>query len=307
MTRLRMLLVVVPMTVVLAGCSSGAGSDSEAGGSSDGAADAGSGEAAGFAEAPTESLQDGKSVAERSTPARSAALESALEQRAVVSTGTVSLRADDVAATRREVQRIIDGRRGLVTEEDTETDEDGAVAYTRLVVRVPSSAFDETMEELETSGELRSSQRASEDVTTQVIDTEVRVRAQRKSLARVEQLLGEAETLKDVIWIESQLTQRQAELDSLESRQAWLADQTSLSTVTVDIERATVEKKERDEAGGFLGGLDSGWSALTATAAVLATVVGALLPFAVVGAILGAPVWLLARRSVRRRRTTPAA
>ena len=246
MTRLRRLFAVVPLVVLLAGCSSGSGSD--AGGGSDSAASAGSGEAADTAEvpaeAPAESLQDGAGLAERSSStASNTALEGALEQRAVISTGTVSLLADDVAATRREVQRIIDGRRGLVTEEDTDTDEDGVVAYTRLVVRVPSPDFDETLEALEQSAELRSSKRASEDVTTQVIDTEVRVRAQRKSLARVEQLLGEADTLKDVIWIESQLTQRQAELDSLESRQAYLADQTTLSTITVDIERTPAEKK----------------------------------------------------------------
>lgn len=303
MTRLRSLFAAVPLVVLLAGCSSGSGSD--AGGGSEAA---GSGDAADTAEAPAESFQDGAGVADRSPTASKKAVEGALEQRAVISTATVSLLADDVAVTRRDVQRIIDGRRGLVTEEDTDTDEDGVVAYTRLVVRVPSSVFDETLEALEQSAELRSSQRASEDVTTQVIDTEVRVRAQRKSLARVEQLLGEADTLKDVIWIESQLTQRQAELDSLESRQAYLADQTSLSTITVDIERTPEEKEERsDEAGGFLGGLESGWSALSASAAALATVVGALLPFAVVGAVLGAPVWLLVRRSARRRRTTSAA
>ena len=84
-------------------------------------------------------------------------------------------------------------------------------------------------------GVLRSSNRGSEDVTTQVIDTGVRVRAQEASLKRVELLLAEASDLKDVIWIESQLTSRQAELDSLKSQQSWLTDQTSLSTITVDI------------------------------------------------------------------------
>ena len=68
-----------------------------------------------------------------------------------------------------------------------------------------------------------------------MIDTGVRVRAQEASLKRVELLLAEAKSLKDIIWIESQLTNRQAELDSLKSQQTWLKDQTSLSTITVDI------------------------------------------------------------------------
>ena len=150
----------------------------------------------------------------------------------------------------------------------------------------------------------RSSNRGSEDVTTQVIDNDVRVRAQEASLKRVETLLARADSLKDIIWIESQLTQRQGELDSLKSQQAWLTDQTSLSTITVDITaKAAQPKDEESDEAGFLAGLKGGWSALAGTATLIATVAGALLPFAVVALLLGAPAWLLLRRARSRRRT----
>ena len=102
-----------------------------------------------------------------------------------------------------------------------------------------------------------------------MIDTDVRVRAQEGSLRRVEQLLARARSLKDIVWIESQLTQRQAELDSLKSQQAWLSDQTSDSTITIDIERKhapKVEEEEKDEPAGFLVGLKGGMKALGAFA-----------------------------------------
>ena len=44
--------------------------------------------------------------------------------------------------------------------------------------------------------------------------------------------------------------------------------------------------------------------ALGAVAVGLATITGALLPFAVVLLVLGLPAWLVVRRSVRRRRTS---
>jgi hypothetical protein len=228
-------------------------------------------------------------------------------ERKLIASGTVSLESGSVAETRREVQRVVDAQGGDITEESTESDERGATSYVRLVVRVDSAKFSATMEALEGVATLRQSSRGSEDVSTQVIDTGVRVRAQEASLKRVERLLAEARTLKDIIWIESQLTTRQAELDSLKSQATWLDDQTSQATITVDISRAAgkADEPEDDEPAGFLAGLRGGMKALGASFATVATIAGALLPFAVVLGVVGLPVWLLVRR--RRTAAQPAA
>jgi hypothetical protein len=230
-------------------------------------------------------------------------------QRSVISNGTVSLAGKDVGTTRQDVQRVVDAQGGEITDETTETDSDGDTAYVRMVVRVPSRKFGETMSALEQVGVLRSSSRGSEDVTTQVIDTGARVRAQEASLRRVELLLADASDLKDVIWIESQLTSRQAELDSLKSQQSWLADQTSLSTITVDISAHQVveDEPEEERPAGFLAGLDGGSKAMGTLFTVVTTAVGALLPFAALAAVLGLPVWLVVRRRRSAAPQTPAA
>jgi len=227
----------------------------------------------------------------------------AATERSIISKGVVALLDDDVAKARFDVQKIVDVHDGEIAEEKTQTDDDGAVSQSRLVVRVPVSDFDATMEELENVGELESSSRNSEDVTTTVIDNEVRIRAQTESLKRVEILLARAQTIRDIVNIESQLTRRQAELDSLKSQQSYLADQTSMSTITVFLEfkPEPVEKKkavEKEEAAtGFLAGLGSGWDALKSFMTGAATVIGALLPFAVLFLLLGVPTWWLLRNS----------
>ena len=83
--------------------------------------------------------------------------------------------------------------------------------------------------------------------------------------------------------IESELAQRQAELDSLAQQQAYLKDQTSMATVKVNIERLPDPKAAvaKDDDSGFLAGLAAGWDGLKTTVVAVATVVGALLPFAV--------------------------
>ena len=304
------LLTAITMTALLAACSTGngasdAGAGTEAADSSQGSP---SGESGGSGDggdtgSAAESPASARELGDQATTRGPATPEL---ERSVISSGTISLTSKDVAETRREVQRVVDAQGGEITEETTDTDADGDTSYSRLVVRVPSSKFGTAMVALEDAGVLRSSSRGSDDVTTEVIDTGVRVRAQEASLKRVELLLAEARGLKDIIWIESQLTTRQAELDSLKSQQSWLADQTSMSTITVDIstqpEVVEDEPDDRDEPAGFLAGLKGGTKALGAVLAAVTTIIGALLPFAVVGLVLGLPVWLV----VRRRRTAPA-
>ena len=305
------LLTAITMTALLAACSTGngasdAGAGTEAADSSQGSP---SGESGGSGDggdtgSAAESPASARELGDQATTSREPTTPEL--ERSVISSGTISLTSKDVAETRREVQRVVDAQGGEITEETTDTDADGDTSYSRLVVRVPSSKFGTAMVALEDAGVLRSSSRGSDDVTTEVIDTGVRVRAQEASLKRVELLLAEARGLKDIIWIESQLTTRQAELDSLKSQQSWLADQTSMSTITVDIstqpEVVEDEPDDRDEPAGFLAGLKGGTKALGAVLAAVTTIIGALLPFVVVGLVLGFPVWLL----VRRRRPAPA-
>ncbi len=223
-------------------------------------------------------------------------------ERSVISHGTISLTGKDVDALRREVQRVVDSHQGSIADEETDSDEKGRSEYVRLVVRVPAKNFADTMKALEETGTVRAVARKSEDVTTQVIDTDVRVRAQQASLKRVEQLLARASTLKDIVWLESQLTDRRAELDSLRSQQLWLKDQTSLSTITLDIERhETAQQPEEDDRSAFVAGFLDGWNALKDLGGGLAVALGAVLPFVLVGGVVLVPLVWLVRRWLRHR------
>jgi hypothetical protein len=191
------------MTVLLAACSSNGGSDA---GASDvasvGESSAGDGSDSGGATSRDFAAEDSASSGSSgSAPASGSGAKVATTpqmERAVISSGTVSLSSKDVAETRQEVQRIVDAQGGDVTEENTETDEDGEASYSRFVVRVPSAKFSAAMSALEAVDGVVASNRGSEDVTTQVIDNDVRVRAQEASLKRVELLLAEATSLRKV-------------------------------------------------------------------------------------------------------------
>lgn len=231
-----------------------------------------------------------------------------VQHRAEISHGNVILRAPDVADARIDVRRIVDRYDGEVTADQTDSDDEGRVVSANLVVRVPSSDFVDAMDALRGVAELAYASADTKDVTTRVIDTRVRLRAQRHSVHRVEKLLSRAQDLRDIVLIENELAQRQAALDSLEQQSAYLADQTSLATITVEIDKAhhAAAKKHEDHTG-FLAGLSAGWHGLTAVAVGLATALGAVLPFAVVLLTLAALAWPALRAARRRhRQATPS-
>ncbi len=231
------------------------------------------------------------------------AQSSAVGGPAIISKGQISLTTHDIPHARFQLQELLDGWNGTIANEQSTADKKGHTDESRLELRIPSSHFDDAMNAISNLGTLVSRNRSSEDVTTQVIDNNTRVRSQKLSIARIQALLAQAQNLTQVISIESELSQRQADLDSLEQQQKYLADQTSLATI--DLYLSTPGKAVVIHHGShhsFWSGLKSGWNHLgTSTAAVL-DAVGTALPFGIVLALIGAPGWL-----VWRRRTPKAA
>jgi hypothetical protein len=281
-----------------AGAGAGDSSGSEAGGSMPEPAMMDGAVSQDLAEAPA----DAAGLRDRAAPSGKNVPAAYQIERSVISTGVVALRADDVAKLRFDVRQVVDEHQGQISDEQTESDKDGVVARSRLVVRVPAKEFDATMTALQEVGKVESAQRSSEDVTTQVIDTDVRVRAQEASLQRMEALLAQAKNLRDIVSIETQLTRRQADLDSLKQQQAWLGDQTSMSTITVQLRKTDkAEAKPKSDDTGFLAGLASGWDGLKKVTDGGLTALGALLPFLVALLVIGLPVWYAGRRLLGRR------
>lgn len=299
--RRRLAALTVLATVGLAAACSGGGSESAEPASAD-AAYGGDVESAGGRAAmgaPDEAV--GGST--RATGVN----RTVFEVRAVIRTGEVVLTSPDLDEARAEVDAILAGLDGVVENESTSHDEEGGIQRSTLVLRVPVSRFSDAMTALQAIGKTQSSDKKSDDVTTEVIDVDERVETLQNSLDRLQSYQAEAKDIEDLLRFEQQITQREAELQSLKAQQSYLADQTAMSTITVTMSepREIVGPPDALDEAGFLAGLRSGWNALQGAVIVLLTVVGAVLPFAAVLALVGLPVWLLVRRLVRQRGATP--
>ncbi|MFD1506427.1 DUF4349 domain-containing protein [Georgenia yuyongxinii] len=282
MRPMRWVAVLVLVLLALGGCT-GNGADQQSAGSAAEPAPAGGFDAA----------EDGGEAARDQSGSDAAADSDA--DRDVITTGSMLLVVDDARAAVDDVVRLVEGSGGRVDERSEQAGTDDVEPSASLVVRIPAAELTATIEDLEALGESRDLQIASQDVTRTTRDLDARITALEASTERLIGIMGQAETSEALVAAESALSQRQADLESLKSERAQLADQVAMSTLRINL---VTESSPTLAPGGFVGGLTTGWEALVSFASAALVVLGTLLPWLAVLAVLAAvavPLW-------RRRR-----
>ncbi|EFH30850.1 lipoprotein, partial [Streptomyces pristinaespiralis ATCC 25486] len=202
----------------------------------------------------------------------------------VIRTATLEVEVEDATKALAAARRAAGNAGGHVENESTERIDDTHVT-SNVVLRVPQERYESVLAELAGAGKLLSRTADAKDVTGQVVDVESRIATQRASVARVRELMDRATRLSDVVTLEAELSTRQADLESLLAQQATLKDRTSLATITLTLSETTPEETAKEDDGpGFLDALGGGWDALVATLHWIAVAVGAVAPFAALGA-----------------------
>ena len=144
----------------------------------------------------------------------------------------------------------------------------------------------------------------SADITLRVADLKSRVSTQLTTIGQIRQLIGRTNNLQAIVQLQQTLATQEVQLESLQAQQRELTDQVALATIKLHVDYQAVAAAKPQRHNGFAIGLVAGWHGLSSTVRVALTVLGALLPFLVVLAVVGVPALVLWRR--RRRRRTPA-
>ena len=286
---------------LLAGCGAGA---SDSGSSS-------SGSAANKAAAP-QRADGGVAQAEqqpataKDQPAQQAP-DLGVDQRSIIYRGGITVRVkDSVNAAAGQATGIATTAGGFIGADNRTTGEGGADTAT-LTLRVPADKFSAVVDQLSRLGKEEHREISTEDVTEQTVDLDARIQVQQARVDSGRRLLAQAKTLNDLVMLEKEVATRESDLASLQAKKRNLADLTALSTITVTFlgPEAPAPKPAKENPGGFLGGLTAGWHALLASLKIVLTVLGALLPWAIV---IGLPVWLAfyLYRRYGRGKLTPA-
>ncbi len=105
----------------------------------------------------------------------------------------------------------------------------------RVVVKVPSRRFRETMSQVDAGFEVERRNVKAEDVSAEFHDLEVRLENLRATRKRLEQFLEKSATLADTLAVERELERVAGEIDRIQGRLRFLRAHTSMSTLTVQV------------------------------------------------------------------------
>ena len=237
-------------------------------------------------------------------------------ERKITRTASLSVQVKDVAVAAATVRGIAAGADGFVLSEQMGKDggpqpvpqaDPGSTfgGFGTISLSVPTERLDAVLTQLSRVGTVLSRSTSSQDVTDQYVDTQSRVKTMTASLDRVRALLAKATTIGQVVSLESELTRREADLESLQAQLAALKGSVERSTVTVTLSTPAVVVAHAADTG-FLAGLRQGWHAFQASVTAVLTVLGAVLPFAVLVLLVGWPAWRWLRRRQAGVTASPA-
>jgi hypothetical protein len=231
--------------------------------------------------------------------AKGGAAEPLLTSQALIRTADLSVevaRGSSVPAQANRAEQLAISAGGLVFADDRTA---GKAPTAALTLKVPGASLTSVLGQLSALGKETARQSTTRDVTTEVADVDSRVRSAQASISRLRVLFDRAVKVGDVIALESELAQRESDLESLQAQQRSLAAQTAMATVTLHLTTAAaavVPPKHKETTGGFLGGLNRGWDAFASAATGIAIGIGAVLPFLVLALLIGAGAIVVRRR-----------
>lgn len=281
--------------------------------SSGGGASSSNGGAGAAALAPDKAVSGGEvaggggSTGDKSAPEASVAGLDLSTAKIRIATMSVQVRrGQSVAAKADQAETIATAVGGDVDSDDREA---GKYPTATLLLRIPPADLTNVLGQLSRLGVEKSRELSTRDVTSKVADVTSRVASAKDAIERLRVLYAQAHKVSDVIAIESELNDRESNLESLQAQARALAAETSTAAVTLTLtsapHKAAPVPPKKPGRGGFVGGLMNGWHAFTATMSGVAAFFGAVLPFVLVLAVLallGRLTWL----RLRPRRSSPA-
>ncbi|MCU1403980.1 MAG: hypothetical protein JWQ43_283, partial [Glaciihabitans sp.] len=218
--------------------------------------------------------------------------------RQIVTTGDATITAKDPLAAGVEAARIVESAGGRVDGRTEEAPIDGNAGRATLQLRIPADSLTTTLESLKDLGEVVSVNMSSSDVTTASADLDARITALSASVDRLLGLLTTATDTSTLIDLETAISGRQGELESLQAQRRLLSDQVAMSSVNLNL--VSVADAPRDEPDNFWDALLAGLASFAAFFAGLLLVLGFLIPWIAVVA-LGVLVALLVTRRRKKR------
>ncbi|MCL5736236.1 MAG: DUF4349 domain-containing protein [Actinobacteria bacterium] len=194
----------------------------------------------------------------------------------------------------------------IVSSSSQASGEEGSLKSGTIAIRVPSTSFDNALNDAAKIGDIKNRQVQTQDVTEEYVDLQARIINSKAHVQAVLALMAKAKTVDEILQVQQVLTVAQQELEQLEGRKRFLDEHTSFSTITMSIHEAGAVVVPAT-TWGITKAVKDGLHNLVDAFNAIVRGLGVLVPVLVVIAIIGYVIYRLWRAAVRRQRAREAA
>lgn len=155
------------------------------------------------------------------------------QERMVIYNAYVSLETRDIGGTLAKIRSLAESYGGYVA--GSSRSSYGMQATAEITIRVPKDKFRTAVQEIETYGKVLDERTTSEDVTQQYIDVKARLENLQRQEKRLNEIVGMARTVDEVLNVERELERVRGEIESLQGQVNYLERSVAMSVITVSL------------------------------------------------------------------------
>ncbi|MDD4972531.1 MAG: DUF4349 domain-containing protein [Paludibacter sp.] len=152
----------------------------------------------------------------------------------IIKDGRLGLQVDNLESAKQKIDSLVKSAGGYYANENLKNS-DNQSGY-ELVIRIPVVNFERFVGSAEKgSSKILYKEIQARDVTEEFVDLESRLNSKRNSLARYNEIMKKANSVKDIIEIEESIRVLQEEIESTQGRLRYLNDCVDFSTLNMTL------------------------------------------------------------------------
>ena len=190
------------------------------------------------------------------------------------------------------VRSLVEQEQGFISGTDAQTTQsDDRIRSGVITFMVPADKFDTTIDSLSGLGKVQNEHLTGQDVSAQYVDLQARLANEEAQRQAMLTLLGRAQSVADIIAIQTQLGQITQQIEELKGQIQYLDRNTSYSTVTVNlVEAGAPVQPQSSDSWGFVSALSDAAHNFVTTINYIVTGLGAIGPVVILAG-LGFILW----------------
>lgn len=160
-------------------------------------------------------------------------------ERLIIRNGTMTLVVEDTRVAQADIETMVAEMAGegafVVSSEEKGGLRDESPRIT-MQIRVPVGRFAQVMDDLAALAvEVSARNESGQDVTEEYVDLQARLESLDAARQRLLEIMQEARTTEDLLRAEQQLTQREADIESIKGRLQYLSQAAQLSSIHITL------------------------------------------------------------------------